>query len=93
MASIHKFIINMLKAHKEEVEARKKQVDPFGNKEQSTQQVANRLEYVDEEGCNERISFAQFPQHAAADEEQRRSLEEVRNFFTFLRWKNVSVEQ
>ena len=93
MASIHKFIITMLKAHKEEEEARKKQMDPFDNKEYSKQQVAKRLEYADEEGRNERICFAQLPQHAAVDEDQRRSLEEVRNFFTHLQWKVVPDEQ
>jgi len=50
MASIHKFIITMLKVHKEEEEIRKKQRDPFDNKEYAKQHVAKRLEYADEEG-------------------------------------------
>ena len=82
MASIHQFIIIMLKVHKEEVDIRKQQTDPFGKKEETKQQVAKRLEYAKEEESIDRISFAQLPQHAAMEEEQRRRLEEVRNFFT-----------
>ena len=61
MASIHKFIISMLKAHKEEVEVRKKQADPLGNKENMKQHVARRLDQAEGEGSNERIGCAQLP--------------------------------
>ena len=46
MASIHKFIVTMLKAHKQEDEQKRKQQDPFGNKENCKQKVAKELKYA-----------------------------------------------
>ena len=94
MASIHKLIITMLKAHKKEEEERKTQLDPFSNKEYSKQKVAKKLEFAEAEAPNERISFAQLPKHIDVEnEDQRRGLGEVRNLYTHLMWKDVPEEQ
>ena len=96
MSSIHRFIINMLKAHKEEEEEKKKQLDPFNKKEDERRQVGKRLEYVEDDAKKDckRIEIAQLKRSLKEEDEKiNKKTEEIRNFYTHLQWKRIPEEE
>ena len=55
--------------------------------------MAKELEFAEEGATMERVTFAQLPKHTdVEDEDQRRSLGEVRNFYSHLEWQKVDED-
>ena len=77
MEKVHTLIIKVKKGHKEMLQKKMKEDDPFGNKEETKQRIPKQMQYGGAEDEAVHMNIRRVQKHDEPDEEEKAQLENI----------------